>query len=624
MAKLQVEFGADISELKDKLAEAQLLLEKLRKQKATDIKLGLDVKNLQTQINDAKASVRGLSTEVNRNASAMNNHSRATANGGNTLMQFSRIAQDAPFGIIGIGNNLTATAESFGHLSQSAGGAGNALKAVVSSLTGVGGILLAVSLVTTGLTLMAQKGLTIGDVFDKLTGNFDEATRAAQKMNAEIAGEAQSQISSMNALVAVSNNVNLSMQDRLLAVEKLQKQYPAYFGNLTNEQILNGNVSSAVKGVTQALIAKAKAAAQVNNIVKLAEEEEQIQSRIKNEIADIARGYKLTNKEAFDFAKAVFAGGDAFKLLEPYKRRAGFFDVANAVTLNKTLSSLNNELDVNRTKQDKLTKSINDSTSAYIKLEQSATKTNKATETIKAPKFKNLNPNFIGGTGFIGGGIVNPNSGINAPDLGVDEAAILAEEKTRAGLLLQEKLLQDFSGNAEAIIFGSLVDTFGQLGTAIGQALASGGNVFTTIGKTLLNGLGKFISEMGGLLIQYGTMAVVKGKLDLAMKKGGKFAVAAGVIAIGVGVAAKAVGAAMSAKANAGIAGGESAGGTGQRGSFASGADVSSPVSSVSSGGSFNNSGGTVVFEISGQKLIGVLNNTTQGNLRLGGSGLVG
>jgi hypothetical protein len=46
-------------------------------------------------------------------------------------------------------------------------------------------------------------------------------------MNAEIAGEAQSQISSMNALVAVSNNVNLSMQDRLLAVEKLQKQYPA-------------------------------------------------------------------------------------------------------------------------------------------------------------------------------------------------------------------------------------------------------------------------------------------------------------------------------------------------------------------------------------------------------------
>ena len=621
MAKLEVQIGADSGEFMSEIAKVEKQLADLKKQQATNIKLGIDTSSINKQISDTTTKLDHLKGSVNSSSTAFNNHSKATANGGNTLMQFSRIAQDAPFGIIGIGNNLTATAEAFGSLSKSSGGAGAALKAVGASIMGPGGILLAVSLVTTGLTIMAQKGLTIGDVFDKLTGNFDEARRAAQEMNAEIAGEAQGQISSMNAYVAAAKNVNLSMQDRLLAVEKLQKQYPAYFGNLTNEQILNGNVSSAVRGVTQALIAKAKATAQVDKIVKLAEEEEKIQSRIKNEIASIARGYKLTNKEAFDFAKAVFAGGDAFKLLEPYKRRAGFFDVANAVTLNKTLAGLNNELEVNRLKQDKLTDSINDSTAAYIKLEESATKTSKSTEKIKPPKvekFKNPNPNFKGGNGFIGGGIVNPNSGIVAPDLGVDEAAIIAAEKTRAGLLLQEKVLEDFNSNANSIINGSIASTFVGLGSSIGEALASGGNVLKAAGGALLAGLGSVLVELGKMAIQTGVGI-------LAVKKSLKTLNPYVAIAAGVGLVA--LGSAFSSKSKSlggSMGGGGSDGGGGQRGSISSGADVSSPTSSVSSGGSFSNSGGTVVFEIAGQKLIGVLNNTLNGNARLGGNLAIG
>lgn len=599
MAKLEVQIGADSSELNAEIAAAEVKIERLGKLKVERVKLGLDVKELNSDISQAKAQLVGLNKTVATTGSSFGGMTPKVANGGNALMQFSRIAQDAPFGIIGIGNNLTATAEAFAHLKNQTGSTGGALKALAGSLMGSGGILLGVSLLTTAFTFMAQKGLSVGDVIDMVTGKFNESRKSMQELNIEAIKGSAGQISAMNALVSVANNVKLADSDRLIAVKKLQAEYPAYFGNLTQEQILNGNVAGAVRGVTKALIAKAKAAAAVDRIVKLSEEEEKIQNNIKNELAEVARGYQLNKKEAFEFAKAVLEGADAFKLLDPFKKRAGFFDVANAVALNNTLDKLNIGLTANRLKQDKLTEGINESTAAYIKLEQAATKAAKAPKAATAPKGKKVDFE----EGFIPGGIVAPAINFDSALLSMDIVPDAVNEK----LLAVENALLDFNKRAREIINSSIADTFIGLGTAIGGALASGGNVMQAAGKALLGSVGALLTNLGTMAIQVGVGLIgIKAALKTLNP----------ALAIGAGVALIALGAVFSSKASAlGSSGGSSGGG-----SVSTGASVSSPTSSTGGGGGSSFQGGTVVFEISGQSLIGVLGNTLDKNRRLGGA----
>lgn len=97
------------------------------------------------------------------------------------LMNLSRVAQDAPYGFIGIANNLDPLLESFQALRKSTGSVGGALGALGQSLSGAGGIGLALSVAT---SLIVAFGDQLVDFFEKLNIGTGDVEKALEKQTA--------------------------------------------------------------------------------------------------------------------------------------------------------------------------------------------------------------------------------------------------------------------------------------------------------------------------------------------------------------------------------------------------------------------------------------------------------
>ena len=599
--KLSVEIGADITDFEKKIKEVEFDIKELSKIKLDRLKVGLDTTEINNQIKDAKASLNSLRSTVKDTGQTFASAAPKVANAGNTLTQFSRIAQDAPFGIIGIGNNITATAEAFSSLKAQTGSTGGALKALGSSLAGTGGILLGVSLLTTGLTLLAQSGLSVGDVIDKITGNFDAFGAELNKISVDAAKNSGQEIAGLKALISVAQDDVNSRKDRLIAVEELQSKYPGYFGNLTKEQILTGDLTAVTRELSKAIIARAEASAIADKIGELAAKKLDLQIQKEKELVDLQKAQTNVKQanENLKIANNIAGAG---------QRAAG---AAGALALSVSrVKDLNEQILVIQTQQDKLAGKLNQKTEDSIKL---LDKKDKVTKTFATPTVTGVTNAIIPAPLFDVNGIKVFNGQVDQFGNKIKElpGVIKSSLVQIPGLInenaiLMAEALANFNDSATQIITTSIADTFAGLGNAIGTALATADNVLSAVGKTLL-------SSLGGILIEIGKMAISVGVgllgIKAALKTLNPYA------AIGAGVALIALGSFFASKSSS--IGNSMGGGGGASSSSGAGANNQSFSSSGFSGGG---GGGTVVFEISGQKLIGVLSNTINANRRLGGT----
>jgi len=599
--KLEVGIGADVSDFKKKISEVEFDLKELSKLKIERIKLGLDTSEINKNITDVKKTLRDLKSTTTDAGNSFGAFNKKTADGGAALTAFSRIAQDAPYGIIGVGNNITNTAEQFSYLVKQTGSAGGALKALLGSLSGVGGILLGVSLLTTGLTLLSQSGLTVGDVLDKLTGQYDKFKETITKTRLDSAKQSGEEIANMKALLSVAKDETLSRDKRLIAVRELQKEFPAYFGNLKTEQILNGNVTGTVQELTKAIIARAEASAIADEIGKLASKKLDLQ--IQKEKAIL----KLKEAQSASENKVTVTGGTL--------GATGLSEVGQLASATSRVKDLNQQLYDIQVLQDKLAGRLNQKKKEDILLSQEQVKLQK-TKTFNTPQVSRAN------TGITGGGLIDLTQlefttgkldefGNKLKELPgtISTAFTGIKEITGKGFTDLELASIDFVNNFNSIVQNLAQSGLANLGTSIGEALATGNDVLQAAGQSILQTFSSFLSQLGDQLIKLGLAAVLTGTV---LKSIGTISgVGAGLAAIAGGVALKAIAGGINASAQRGIGGG---------GSFSTRGGSNSSFSSSSGGFQGGGLSGNVVFEISGQKLIGVLNNTLNGNKRLGGA----
>lgn len=72
----------------------------------------------------------------------------------------------------------------------------------------------------------------------------------------------------LRILYNATQDTNKSLNERNKAVDELQKKYPSYFGQLSNEEVLAGKASDAYDRLTQSIISSARARAAMNMMVE--------------------------------------------------------------------------------------------------------------------------------------------------------------------------------------------------------------------------------------------------------------------------------------------------------------------------------------------------------------------
>ena len=289
-----------ISALKQVIAEQKHQLEV---NKAAGISYTQETANIQAltgQVRGLEAGLKSLkkTKEETAKTQAIDIDTEAVTRKTNNLkMQFSQVARELPslamgpqMFILAISNNLPMLADAISDVRKQ-----NELLAA----SGKKGVpvwkQLASSLFSTQTALVAA--ISLGVVFakdiaswvkelingKKAIDNNKEALENYKKAMLESQQTAQNETVQLNLLYKAAVDSSKGMNERISAVKELKKEYPQYFKNLSDEEILVGKAADKYNELATAIMASAKAQAAKETLIKNSKEILDLETKITEE-----------------------------------------------------------------------------------------------------------------------------------------------------------------------------------------------------------------------------------------------------------------------------------------------------------------------------------------------------
>ena len=205
---------------------------------------------------------------------------------------------------LAISNNIPMLVDEINRLREANKAAAADGKAGVSIWKALSGALFSWNtVISVGVTLLTVYGgeivKWIGSLFQSKEAIDANKTAQEAMHEAMIKGSqsAAQETVSLRTLYMTAQDTTQAMQTRISAVDELQRKYPGYFGNMSQEAILAGKASEAYRQLTDDILATAQARAYENKIAELTEKNIDIQDKI-----DEQTKYLNDNKKAYNSA----------------------------------------------------------------------------------------------------------------------------------------------------------------------------------------------------------------------------------------------------------------------------------------------------------------------------------